>query len=152
MKSCHCCKLLSTKKNNEKVFCVKVNCHKCGDEIVKCTRGYYYHERITSDNDNIVSVSSSMMLSPRETKKETLRRDKMLIIQQSPRKYVLLHVESHHCCKLLHTKETDEKVYCLKIKCHACDNVSQICEVGYYFNERPINETDDIVSVTSCMR
>ena len=70
VKSSHCCKLLATKPNNEKVYYVRVNCHECRYEIVKCSLGYYYHERITSDNDNIVSVSSSMMLSPKRSKKK----------------------------------------------------------------------------------
>ena len=65
----------------------------CGNDLQKCKVGYYYHERPTRDNDVIISVMSSMMLSQRETKQENLRNDRIVFIQNNPKNYVLLEVK-----------------------------------------------------------
>ena len=61
-------------------------------------------------------------------------------------------MKNEHCGKVLKSKETGEKLYCVKQHCHQCDyDVVNTCELGYYFHDRPIHATDPILSVLYSM-
>ena len=153
VKSCYCCKFIHTKNNGEKLYCVKENCTECGDDLQLCQVGYYYHNRPTQMTDSIISVVSSMKLSPRETKQDNPRNEQLLLIRKEPNNYVILEVKNEHCGKVLESKKTGEKLYGVKQHCDQCDyDVVNTCELGYYFYERrPMHVTDPIISVLYSM-
>ena len=97
----HCRKLIETKDSGEKLYCLTENCKQCPKSFPVCNLGYYYHEKQTHVSDYIISVISSMMLSPRELKQENRRQEQILLIMQTPNNYVLCEVKNEHCGKVL---------------------------------------------------
>ena len=73
----HCRKLLETKENGEKVYCVQEKkCTQCPKEVsIICNMALYYHQVPRNVGDSITSVISSMMLTQRDIKFENMRKE-----------------------------------------------------------------------------
>ena len=77
----------------EKIYCVKENYLVRVDVSQSCNVGYYHHDRPTHENDIILSVVSSMVLAPRETKQD----DKPKLCDPQPvRKRIVEKVYDNH--------------------------------------------------------
>ena len=53
---------------------------------------------------------------------------------------------------MIHTKNNGGKLYCAKENCTECGDNLQLCQVDYYYHDRPTQMTDSIISVVSFMK